>query len=251
MIKADYHMHTTYSDGSGSPEDMVLKAISLGLSEVGISDHSFTSFDTACCIQQEKMDEYYAEISALREKYKGQIKVLCGIEQDYYSDFPAEGFDYIIGSVHYLKFDDEYVTVDYTPDILITAAEKYFGGDIYCLCEEYFKTVSDVVQKTGADIIGHFDLISKLNEKYNLFDEENPRYINAWKAAADKLILTGKPFEINTGAISRSYKTEPYPSLEQTEYIKAKGGSFILSSDAHSPENICFFFDKYCDKFNL
>ena len=126
--------------------------------------------------------------------------------------------------------------------------QKYFDGDIYCLCEEYFKTVSDVVQKTGADIIGHFDLISKLNEKYNLFDEENPRYINAWKAAADKLILTGKPFEINTGAIARGYRTVPYPSEPLRDHIREKGGRFILSSDSHQIKTLCYAFRDYLDE---
>ena len=247
MIKADYHMHTTYSDGSASPEEMIRKAMELGLEEVGISDHSYTSFDSSCCMRKEEIGNYHRELDALKKKYEGKIKVFKGIEQDCYSDFPAEGYDYVIGSVHCLKIGEEYITVDWLPEMLTGAAEKYFGGDMMSLCELYYETVSDVIAETRADIIGHFDLISKLNEKNRLFDEFDPRYVSAWKKAADRLLETGKAFEINTGAVSRGYRSFPYPSKEQIEYIKERGGKFILSSDAHSPDAIAFAFEKYDD----
>ena len=251
MIKADYHMHTTYSDGDNTPEEMVLKAIDLGLDEVGISDHSYVSFDPDYCMQPDATDSYKAEVAALREKYADQIKVLCGIEQDYYSDLRAEGFDYIIGSVHYLYLNGQYVSIDEYPEDVPSAADKYFGGDVLALCEEFYKTLADVVNKTGADIIGHFDLVSKYNEYNTLFDSNDPRYIKAWQTAADALIETGRPFEINTGAMSKGRRSEPYPSFAQIKYIKEKGGRFVLSSDAHNSENICFFFKAIYDKFDI
>ena len=119
---------------------------------------------------------------------------------------------------------------------------KYFGGDFYTACEYYFRNVSYVVSKTGADIIGHFDLISKFNEKDQMFDEHNPRYIEAWKKAAASLLLTGRPFEINTGAISRGWRSEAYPSPDIIRYIKERGGELILSSDSHNAENIGYGF---------
>ena len=94
----------------------------------------------------------------------------------------------------------------------------------------------------GMDIIGHFDLITKFYEGGALFDETEPRYIAASRAAADVLLKTGKPFEINTGAISRGYRTAPYPSLALRDYIRHKGGSFLLSSDSHAKESLCFQF---------
>ena len=238
----DLHTHTVFSDGKNSPEEMVISAIEKGLCEIGISDHSYTDFDTSYCIKKEKISEYKAEILRLKSKYSVKISVLCGIEQDYFSSEPTDGYDYVIGSVHYIFKNGEYVPMDESPLILKNAAEKFFNGDIYALAEEYFKTVSDVVRKTNADIIGHFDLITKFNEIAPLFDEKNPRYIKARNNALDELLKTGKPFEINTGAISRGYRTTPYPSAEAIEYIKKKGGKFILSSDAHSTETLCFKF---------
>lgn len=245
MITKDLHMHTAYCDGKDTPEDMVLSAVDKGLDTVGISGHSYTFFDESYCMQKEDIPRYIAELRYLRAKYFDRIHVLCGVEQDYYSDYPTYEFDYIIGSVHYIKVGDEYIPVDESVEILRAAVQKHFGGDVYALCELYFDTVADVVEKTRCDIIGHFDLISKFIEREPLFDAGHPRYVKAWKAAADRLVTYDVPFEINTGAISRGYRTQPYPNEEMIEYIKAKGGRLILSSDAHSKENIAYIFEKY------
>ena len=53
----------------------------------------------------------------------------------------------------------------------------------------------------------------------------------------------GIPFEINTGAIARGYRQLPYPAPEILSYIAKNGGKVILTSDAHSPENLCYRFD--------
>ncbi len=241
----DLHTHTTYCDGKNTPEEMVAAAIKKGMSCIGFSGHGYTFFDESYCMSKQGVKDYCAEIAALKIKYAGKIDVLCGVEQDYYSLEATDGFDYVIGSVHYLFVGGEYFALDESPEVFEAGLKKYFNGDAYLLAEEYFKTVADVAQKTNADIIGHFDLITKFNAKNRFFDTSHPRYKAAWKAAADKLLTYGKPFEINTGAISRGYTDCPYLSDEIRQYIKAKGGTFILSSDSHSAETLCFGFDKY------
>lgn len=245
MITKDLHMHTCYCDGSAAPEDMVTAAIEKGLSTVGISGHSYTFFDESYCMQKTEVPRYLAECRYLRAKYFDRIHVLCGVEQDYYSDYPTDEFDYVIGSVHYVKVDEEYIPVDESVAILQDAVEKHFNGDIYALCELYFATVADVVNKTDCDIIGHFDLISKFIEREPLFDIRHPRYIAAWQKAVDTLLRYDVPFEINTGAISRGYRTSPYPNKDMITYIKEHGGRFVLSSDAHSTDAIAYRFEDY------
>ena len=242
----DLHMHTVFSDGKDTAEEMVLSAIGMGLDTVGISEHSPTDYDD-CGMKPETEPLYRAEMARLKDKYGDRITVLCGLERDYWSEITGE-YDYVIGSVHALKMPDgHHVTVDWTPDRLENWVCQYFGGDWYALAEAYYELEADVVRKTRCDIIGHFDLITKFNEKGHYFDENHPRYVAAWQKAADALLKTGKPFEINTGAMSRGWRTSPYPSEPIREYLKACGATQILSSDSHCRENIAYQFKNWTD----
>ena len=243
MILTDLHTHTTFCDGENTPEEMAEAAIEKGMQTLGFSMHSYTSFDLSCCPSEKAVDDYRREIDRIKEKYKDKIQILCGIEQDFYSDSAAEGFDYVIGSVHYVKCKDGYYAVDDTQQIFQEAAEKCFNSDYYSLCERYFETVSQVTEKTGADIIGHFDLVCKFNKDGRFFDESHPRYIAAYTKAVKALVKAGKPFEINTGALSRGYG-KIYPSPAILKCIYENGGTVILSSDSHKKETLCFKFEK-------
>ena len=245
MITHDLHMHTTFCDGKNTPDQMVISALNKGFKTIGFSGHSYTDFDESYCISKEDMKNYFDEIHRLKLLYKDRINILCGIEQDYYAGKPDLDFDYIIGSVHYILKNGVYLYVDKSEQYTVDAVNKYYNGDFYAYAEEYYQIVSDVLNKTNADIIGHFDLVTKFNEGQKLFDEKNPRYVNAYKSAVDSLITHNKPFEINTGAISRGYRTTPYPSFQILDYIKEKGGKVVFSSDSHRSDNIGFQFDKW------
>ncbi len=244
----DLHMHTVFSDGKNTPEEMVREAIRLGLDTVGISDHSHLD---PCGMTLEASAEYRKEIARLKEKYAGQIRVLCGLERDFLTDDFTE-YDYTIGSVHWLRMPDGHrISIDWTPEKLREGAEKYFGGDFYALAEAYDETEARVVEVTKCEIIGHFDLVTKFLEANPFFDTGHPRYVKAWRQAADALLETGKPFEVNFGAMSRGYRTGPYPSAEIREYLRAHGGKLLLSSDAHAKENIAYGFGTFEETENL
>lgn len=234
-------MHTVYCDGKNTPEQMVLSAIEKGLKTVGICAHAPMPFYADWCVKMEKINAFIKEVNALKEKYKDKITVLCGLEDDYFAVKTDGEFDYVIGSVHFFKVGEKYYSIDLSADALRLAVEEGFGGDAIAAARQYFSFVVEEVKK-GVDVIGHFDLITKFNEVENLFDTNDPEYIKIWKDALDKLISLGKPFEVNTGAISRGYRTSPYPAFDMIEYIKANGGKLILSSDSHNADNIAFQF---------
>ncbi|MGM9624331.1 MAG: histidinol phosphate phosphatase, partial [Eubacteriales bacterium] len=105
--------------------------------------------------------------------------------------------------------------------------------------------VGDVVRATGADIIGHFDLISKFCERGVDIDFNHPRYKRAYTDAIDRLIPLGKPFEVNTGAISRLWRTSPYPAYPMMRYIASQDGKIIFTSDSHHADNIAYQFEQW------
>lgn len=245
MIDFDLHTHTTYCDGKNTPEKMVRAALAKGLRCLGFSGHGYAPYDTDCCMSPEGAAAYRAEIAKLKDKYAGRIQLLCGVEQDYWSEAYTTEYEYVIGSVHYVKKNGEMLCVDNTPEIARQAVDRHFGGDWYAFAEAYFETVADVVNRTRCQIIGHFDLISKFNEKEQFFDERHPRYVAAWRGALDTLLSYHVPFEINTGAITRGWRTTAYPNDEMIDYIIAHGGRLILSSDSHSDKTLCFGFENY------
>jgi len=245
MILEDFHVHSTYCDGKNTLEEMVRTAVDLKMTRIGFSGHAYTAFDGTYCMTKEDTLRYAEDIAELKEKYKGKIEILCGLEMDYFSEKPNIETDYLLGSVHYVKSGDIYCEVDNSEKVMISDVNTYFDGSFYAYTDAYFTLVGDVIRKTNADIIGHFDLVTKFNEGNKLFDTDNPKYVMAAKAAVDKLIPYGKPFEINTGAMSRGYRTEAYPEMQFLKYIKDKGGRVILSGDTHAAENLCYRFEEY------
>ena len=242
MIR-NLHTHTLFCDGENSAEELVLKAIELGIDELGFSGHSYTFFDESYCMSKQKTVEYKQEIHRLKEKYNEKIKILLGIEQDYYSNEPTDDYDYVIGSVHYVKKGEVYIPIDESKEILENAVKTYYNGDIYALIEDYYLCVSDIFNKTKCDIIGHFDLITKFNENNALFDENNERYIRAVDNALEKLFETDAIFEVNTGGMARGYKKTPYPSQRIIEKIKNRKKKLLFSSDCHNKEQLLYGFD--------
>lgn len=250
--RSNFHTHTTYCDGNSTPEEIVIEAINKGFSEIGFSSHSHTPFDLSYAMSQEGTKKYVSEINALKEKYKDKIKIYLGIEQDYYSDIKKDDFDYIIGSVHYIKKGDEYIDIDSSIDDLISNINRLWNGDVYAFIEDYYTLLSDIVNKTDCNIIGHFDIIRKFNEVNPFFSETHPRYVKASESALHKLLKTKKVFEINTGAISRGYMKTPYPSEEILSLLN--GENIVISSDSHDKSTLDFYFEEVtllAEKYNL
>ena len=245
MGYTDLHTHTTFCDGRATPEQMVLSAIDKGITTLGLLAHSYVEFDPDYAIDPSRVCEFRAEVYRLREKYKDKINILFGIEADYFSTEQYADTDYVSGCVQYFKCGDDYQSIDNSPPVFIKMVEECFGGDYYLMAERYYEHLSLIKERTGADIVGHFDLVTKFNEGDMLFDTANERYRRAWQRAVDKLIADGVTFEINTGAIARGKRTTPYPSREIRDYIRERGGRFILSSDAHFADKLAYDFDKY------
>ena len=78
MISRDYHTHTLYSHGKGTPEENVLAAISLGLEAVAISEHGPGHMFFG--VRDEKLRKLRDEVDRLARRYAYQIQVLMGIE---------------------------------------------------------------------------------------------------------------------------------------------------------------------------
>ena len=243
MKFSNFHTHSLYCDGKDTPEDMVLEAIRLGCPALGFSGHAHMSFDD-CCMSLEGTREYISTVSELKKRYADKIKIYLGVEQDYYADTPTSGYDYVIGAVHYLYVNGGYYPVDESKQSLLRLAEEGYGGDIYALAEDYYETLGRVYDKTGCDIVAHFDLVTKFNQGNRLFDTSKPRYRRAALTALDRLTATPTAFEINTGAMARGYRTTPYPENFILSELKKRNSKILISSDCHSKERLLYGFEE-------
>jgi len=241
MKLADFHVHSTFSDGRNTPEEIVRYALDRGFYAIGITDHSPMPHEKNWPIRHEWAERRKEEIARLRHLYGDKIEILTGIELDSYCDISRDGYDYIISSLHWLKFGEEYSPTDWDPRFIREAADKYFGGDVYAYAEEYFRQASTLADE-GTAVIGHFDVIAKHNEDGSIFDEGCDRFLDAAKAAVDVLLSRGAMFEINTGNIFRGYRSTPFPGRRIMEYLAEKGARVIITGDAHSVDALCHGF---------
>lgn len=104
-IKSDLHMHTTWSDGANSIQEMVEGARAKGYSHIVITDHSHY-LKVANGLTPERLREQIQEIRALNDKYD-DIELFCGTEMDILPDATLDfdnellkELDFVIAAIH-------------------------------------------------------------------------------------------------------------------------------------------------------
>ena len=243
FTRSNVHSHTTFADGRDAPEGMVRAALALGFHTLGFSEHGHADYDDNSMTLAEE-PEYRSEIRRLKEKYRGRLNILLGYEHDWLSPAHVSEYEYYIESVHYVARGGALFCVDNTRQKLVNAARELYGGDMYALCRDYFGTVCESVAGTNAAIIGHIELVMKFNEARDLFDDADPRYLGPALDCAEVAARSGRLVEINSGAISRGYRTQPYPSAAMLRRIAECGGRIILTSDCHNSDYLDCNFDR-------
>lgn len=235
------HTHTVFCDGDNTHEEMVISAIKKGFSSLGFSGHAKPSFDSFGITD---IKSYIETVKKLKEKYRNEIEIYVGIEDEALSPIcNRSDFDYIIGSLHYIKCDDAILPFD-------LSFEGYknvfalFNNDIAKFSESYYSQFCDYILKYKPQIIGHFDLITKFDELDSDLLSSSDEYNKIAEKYLKIALKSDSFFEVNTGAISRKYRTTPYPSENLLKIIKDNHGKIIITSDAHSKDTLDFAFDE-------
>jgi histidinol-phosphatase (PHP family) len=233
-IIADLHMHTPLCKHAAGPmEAYVERAIELGLSAVGFSDHNPLPRGLGANVRMDEaeLDYYVNRVQDLRFAYLGKIEVLLGLEMDYLDgleDYLAKQiaqypWDYVIGSVHYLD-----------ADCRVGSWTRSYAGDTDAQYALYYDAVRKMVRSGLYDIVAHLDVVKRSGRA--LTDrgaEETTRTLV-------EIAKAGLCLEINTSGYRHPElpQPQPYPSLPFIVDAIKLGIPLMVNSDAHAPEQV-------------
>lgn len=104
-IKGDLHMHTTWSDGAQSIEEMAQFASDKGYEYIAITDHS-KFLRVANGLNEKRLRSQREEIERVNELFP-KLTILAGVEMDIlpdgsldFDDVFLKELDYVIGAIH-------------------------------------------------------------------------------------------------------------------------------------------------------
>jgi len=248
---ANYHGHSYFCDGHESPEMYVQQAIALGMKVLGISSHAPVPFFTEWNMDASKLPRYIELMSALKEKYQEQIKLLTSLEVDYipgmagptHERITSAGLDYVVGSVHFVGAynDGQPFSIDDSTDDFSRGVNEIYGGDIRKAVEHYFNLQREMLDREPPDILGHMDKIRMHNRNRFFFDESASWYRqqihDTLKLAAEK----GTVVEINTKYFDTADLS--FPSRDHFKWMLENKIPLTISSDAHHPDKLLSGFE--------
>jgi len=257
MINYNFHQHTTFSDGKETPQKFVEKAINLGFSHIGFSEHSPLPFSNPFSLKEENIDEYISTTDQLKEKYADQIKIYRALEMDYIPGV-SEDFnywrkrckvDYLIGSVHLVKPDgtDKLWFTD-GPDrrIYDEGLNQFFDEDIRKAVKTFYHQTNQMIESQQFEIIGHVDKI-KMHNQGRFFSEDEEWYKKLLNETIELIKQRNLIVEVNTRGLYKKRSNSLFPDGFALRKVKELNIPVIISSDAHHPDEINIMFD-YAEK---
>ncbi|MBQ7220945.1 MAG: histidinol-phosphatase HisJ family protein [Synergistaceae bacterium] len=243
-MKADYHVHSSYSDDSStSMERQAKQAVRLGLDELCFTDHvdygvKYDHDDPM--LQAYPYDsnvnypEYFPAIDDVRSKFSGKLTVKAGLEfgvqsitikqyEELYAKYRSK-LDFVLLSVHQV-------------DNLAFWNQHYQSGKTQTEYNRgYYEELLRVIQNYhDYSVLAHLDLIVRYNLK-GAYPFRNVRDVVA--EILRTAINDGKGIELNTSSW-RYGLTDTQPCREILKLYRELGGEILtLGSDAHSPDYV-------------
>ncbi len=233
--KQNLHTHTTFCDGKDSPEELVLEAISRGFDSIGFSAHSYMNYSNALRVTLDSTKVYKREINRLKAKYRGKIKIYLGMEFDVFSNDDLTGLDYSIGAVHTIRAKDgSLMAFDGPIGLFEKVINEGCGGEGMEFARRYYAAMEELPTRGKFDIVAHYDLVTKHRDRIKFFDENSLEYRDMAISAARKIAEHIPYFEVNVGAVSRGYRSSPYPAPFLIKEFLSLGMGAVIGTDCHN-----------------
>ena len=251
----DYHLHLRPDDLEARAEDHFTEenvsryralAAERGIAELGVSEHVYR-FEQALTVWQHPLWREFAidDLDAYCEFVRTRTDLRLGIEADFVAGaedrtanlLQERDFDYIVGSVHFLR-EHSIDMDDHSVWDRGHSAEEIWRS--------YFQTLAEAARSGLFDILAHPDLVKVWGPAHP--DRPRPegdlrRY---YEPAIEAIAEAGIAVEVSTAGLRKRVR-ELYPAQAFLEMCVEAGAPVALSSDAHRPEDVGADYDQALD----
>jgi|SRR5580693_4574266 histidinol-phosphatase (PHP family) len=248
----DYHLHLRPDELSATPEDFFTAANAehyrevageRDISELGVSEHVYR-FAQALDVWQHPLWREFArdDLDEYCRFVREDTDLRLGIEADFIPGgedrmanlLQARDFDYVIGSVHFLR-DHALDMDDYSVWGSGRSAEEIWRA--------YFQTLGEAARSGLFDILAHPDLVKvwgRARRDRPLPAGDLRRY---YELAIDGIAESGVAIEVSTAGLRKGAQ-EIYPAPAFLAMCVEAGAPIALSSDAHRPLDVGADYDR-------
>ncbi|ALC89738.1 hypothetical protein AM500_08120 [Bacillus sp. FJAT-18017] len=196
QIQGDLHMHSTWSDGAHTIEEMAEACRAMGYSYIAITDHS-QFLKVANGLTPERLREQNEEIRRLNAKYN-DFKILSGVEMDILPDGTLDYDDELLGEL----------------DIVIASIHSAFSQPR----EKIMARLRTALENPHVDIIAH--PTGRLIGRRAGYDVDIDMLLNLAKETNTALELNANPHRLDLS----------YEYLKKAQEIGVK---IAINTDAH------------------
>ena len=240
MFLCDYHTHTRFSfDGApaATHDAMCKRALEVGLDHIAFTDHCDINAEVEGLYDSPyDADAAFASMMEVKEKYKGRLNVVCGIELGNATQYPeaaravldAHPYEFVIGSLHNLNR---------VPDFCVMNYGHMSDGLVKQLFNRALDETMDMITFPGITTLGHITYMHRYITLAGKKLDFKP-YYDKLEAIYRTLIDRDIALEINVSTLWKGLGIS-LPTMELLKLYKDCGGKLItIGSDAHAPENL-------------
>jgi histidinol-phosphatase (PHP family) len=252
-VLTDYHVHLRPDeDGStaeryftaGNVERYREAAGERGIEELGVAEHIHRFVQSLDVWQhpwyrhwaRDDVDEYCDFLRDAGLKVGIEADFLPGREDRLQNLLEAREWDYVVGSLHFLR--DDALDLHGEPDW--AAWDIWRGTDPERVWTTYFETLGEAARTGMFDILAHPDLVKVFAGRVPVPDGDLRRF---YERAMDGIAESDVAVEVSTAGL-RKPAGEIYPAPAFLEMCLDAGRPVALSSDAHRPEEVGYEYER-------
>jgi histidinol-phosphatase (PHP family) len=244
----DYHLHLRPDELDATPSVYFTQANveryreaarEQGIVELGVSEHIYRFAESLTIWQHplwrefahDDLDEYCGFVRSTDLRLGIEADFIPGAEDRIASLLQAHDFDYVVGSIHFLR-DHALDMEDYSVWGSGSSAEQIWRA--------YFLSLGEAARSGLFDILAHPDLVKVWGRNRPLPEGDLRRY---YDLAMDGIAESGIAIEVSTAGLRKRVR-EIYPAPVFLEMCLQAGAPVTLSSDAHRPEDVGADYDQ-------